>query len=240
MGQKYSKVYTITTNFLDRYDDLTPASILDLLQDVSGRQAVDIGAGFADMSTNNLYWVIVRNEVKIFNQPPYLEDLTIITYPLPPTRFYFDREYEIRGKNNELYPVGRSRWLIIDAKERKMQPSSVYQYPPNAIVEKEHFLENFPSLTTVENSSDTVLTHKVLAHEIDHNLHYNNTRYAELIYDLLLPKQKDSIESFLVYYHHEVKEDEEIQLKKEVDGKLVRISGYNKETLIFNAQVQLR
>lgn len=237
---KFSKIYSITTNFLDRFDDLTPYAILDLFQDISGRHSEEMSAVYEEMKNKSLIWVIARNEVKIFKEPPYLEDLRVITYPIVPTRFYFDREYEIRDKDDNLLVVGRSRWLIVDSVSRTMQPSSLYNYPKDVLNNKEHFIDNFPSLEAVKITNPTILSHKVLPHEIDHNHHYNNTRYAELIYDAVGKKKSNEVERFLVYYLHEVKEGETIDLKEEKYDCFTSYSGYVGDALIFNAQVHFK
>ncbi|MDR0934772.1 MAG: hypothetical protein LBM03_00485 [Erysipelotrichaceae bacterium] len=236
--RQYSKTYVITTNFLDRFDDLSPMGVLDLCQDIAGRHAELLGCGFEAMVNKNLYWVVARNEVNYLREVPYGEDLTLITWPLKPSRFFFDRDYEIRDKNNNVLITVRSRWLLIDTINRKMQPSSSYDYPFESI-DKNLYDYDFPSLKAVE-SETSALVHKVTPSEVDHNLHFNNSRYAELVYNVLSLKDKNSIKSFLIYYHSEVKMDEEIRLVKNITDNKVSISGYKGDILSFNALVELK
>ncbi len=236
----YTKTYTITTNNLDRYDDLTPMAMLDLFQDIAGRHAYQIEAGFDDMIKLGLIWVIARHEVNIIKSAPFGEDLTLTTWPLQPSRFYFDRVYEMKDEGGELVAYGRSRWLLIDIDKRRMQPSRVYHYPLTNFLEQSYFKEEFPRLVSVGINHHPCLRHVVRASEIDHNGHFNNARYAELIYNALEPKHKNSITRFLIYYHHEARIGETIDLYLENHDKQVSLSGYKGETLIFTSMIELR
>jgi hypothetical protein len=64
------KNYTITTNQIDAYDDLSMVGVLDVFQDIAGRHAYLIKAGFNDMLDLGFYWVIARNQVKIIKTHP--------------------------------------------------------------------------------------------------------------------------------------------------------------------------
>ena len=235
--QSYQKTYTITTNYLDRFDDLTPMGILDLFQDIAGRHAYFLGAGYDAMVARDLFWVIARNEVKIIKQPTFGADLKITTWPLAPSRFYFDRMYEVRDESNEVCLIGRSRWLIVDTHERKMKPSTAYRFPLDAYKQENHFSEDFPRLSQVSISEVVALKHEVRASDIDHNQHYNNARYAELIYNALDIKDKNTIESFLIYYISECRLGDLIELYVENENKVFNISGYHGQTLVFNSRI---
>lgn len=237
MNNIFNKTYTITTNYLDRYDDLTPMGLLDLFQDAAGRHAYQLSAGYDDMLALGYYWVIVRNEVEIIKETPFGHDVAITTWPLVPTRFYFDRMYELKDEAGETCVIARSRWLIIDEKHRRMQPSSVYHYPLADFIDRQLFKEDFPSLINVPLSEDIVLSYSVRQSDIDHNLHFNNARYAELVYNALDIKSKNSIKHFYIYYHSECRLGDVIQLVKLAKEDEVYIAGYKEAQLVFTSKV---
>lgn len=234
------KTYTITTNQMDAYDDLSMIGILDVFQDIAGRHAYLIKAGFNDMLDLGLYWVIARNQVKIIKTPPFGHDVTVKTWPLAPTRFYFDRLYELLDENGDICIMGRSRWLIIDKDKRKMQASSMYRYPLTEFVTQNDFDQDFPSIRVVKEKEVAAISHIVLPSEIDHNKHFNNTRYAELIYNVLGIDHKDSISEFLIYYHSECYLGDPIDVYVEIDKKDNYVSGYSKGNLVFTSLVTKR
>lgn len=236
----YQKTYTITTNYLDRFDDLSLTGMLDLFQDIAGRHAYLLKAGFLDMKKQDLIWVIARNHVKVIKEIPFGEDLIVKTWPLVPTRFYFDRIYQLLDQNGELLASARSRWLLVDSKTRKMAPSSRYNYPLTSFANSNPFKEDFPSILAIDESIAPIFEHRVLASEIDHNEHFNNTRYAELVYNSIRPKRKNSIEEFMLYYHSEVKLNETISVRKLVEDNVITITGTSNNTLAFSARVVMR
>lgn len=240
MEKRYQKTYTITTNYLDRFDDLSPKGALDLFQDIAARHAETLGAGFDEMIKKDLMWVIARNHLKYISPLPYGEDVVLETWPLRPTRFYFDRIYRLKSLSGNLIALGRSRWLIVDRVTRKMQSSSVYSYPLAQCEEDNPFLEDFPTLTKVEPNNSPVLKHEVLRSDIDHNEHFNNTRYADLVYNSLELDQKNGILELYLYYYHELRLGEVLRLFKKQEGKNVDLSAYKEDTLVFQAHVVLR
>lgn len=235
-----TKTYTITTNYLNQFDDLSPMGILDLFQDIAGRHAAILNAGFEAMKEKGYYWVIVRNEVRIIKEVPPSHNVEVTTWPLMPTRFYFDRLYELRDENGEVCIEGRSRWLIVDRASKRMQPSSVYSYPLSVYESRNMFTSDFVSITPTSLNSGVLYSYTVRPSDLDHNLHFNNARYAELVYNALDIKSKNSIESFLIYYHNECRLGDVIDIVRVVNAHEVIVTGYYQATLVFTSKVIMR
>jgi len=238
--QTYTKTYTTTTNYYDKFEDLTPMAILDLFQNLAGRHAYLLNAGFNHMASLGAIWVIARNEVQIRKQVAFASDLTIKTWPLIPTRFYFDRIYELSDLSGDLCIVARSRWLLVDINNRRMLPSNVYKYPLTSFNNANYFSDDFPRLEQVERSEQKVLSHTVRNSEIDTNGHFNNARYAELIYNALNVENKNSIASFLIYYLSECRLGDTIDLYVKNKDNIYQVSGYLNEIVVFNSKIVKR
>lgn len=232
----YTKIYTITTNYLDRFDTLSPKGILDLFQDIASRHAAKLNADFDDMVRLGLIWVIARNHIKIINAMPYGEDVIVETWPLPPTRFYYDRMYQIKSLTGDVLVKGRSRWLLVDLITRRMAGTNRYTYPLESYYEVNLFDEDYPSLPQLDKK-DVFLTHKVLLSEIDHNEHFNNSRYAEVVYNSIEPSVLNEIDELYIYYHAEVKLNDTISLNKTIQDKDTYLSGYVDDALAFSSLV---
>lgn len=235
----YTKIYTITTNYLDRFDTLSPKGILDLFQDIASRHAAMLNADYSDMMKLGLMWVIARNHIKIVKDMPYGGDVIVETWPLKPSHFYYDRMYLIKTLGGDTLVKGRSRWILMNHQTRRMESSLRYTYPQDDYLNVDLFDDDYPIIAKLQRDKPS-FTHQVLLSELDHNMHFNNSRYAEVVYNILGQKEKSAIEDMYLYYHSEVKLDDVIVLQANVIGNYTYISGYVGETLVFSSLVILR
>ena len=66
---KYSTRITLYNSYFDINDRLTPKSILSVFQDVASIHAEEIGVGYEEMVSKNLYWVLSRIKFDIIKMP---------------------------------------------------------------------------------------------------------------------------------------------------------------------------
>lgn len=176
--------FFVHTKDVDYNDIIKPTAILDMFQDIAGLHAEDLGLGYQELKSKGLAWIILYQHYYAMNNPPYLDVVSLETWPKPKHRLEFEREYLLKDKNNIALIKGISNWVIIDLNSRNLVRS-----------DKIDFNGEYYSFTNYDNKCKRKLNldssliseykeYRVRLDDLDHNLHMNNTRYINCIQNL--------------------------------------------------------
>jgi acyl-ACP thioesterase len=203
MNESFEKEFYLRTADFDCRMDLQPASILDLFQDVAGEHARLLGIGRDAMLEKQLIWVIVKVRYRILSMPKQFDRVRVKTWPLPPRRSLFQREYKIMAEDGTPLVLGSSEWVVIHAERRRLMPIGDVYPLKDGFLEERNFEDGFMRLTDFsgEGISRTILP---LFSELDVNGHVNNTKYANYIMDTVNPREDEHVAEFQIEYHREV------------------------------------
>ena len=199
--KQYSESAILSATQFDTHGNVLPAVVLDLFQKVAGHHAEALGVGFEAMLAKNLLWVVTQIKYEVQNAPKPSQPLTVTTWPLPPTRLGFDREYQITDEAGEVLIQGTSKWMQIDALERKLVPGTNV-YPLTEYRTDKNFEEKIRRIRDFEAASEVC---RIVPDEstIDVNDHVNNAEYAAFAYQAL-QDLGGTIHSFQIDFLHEV------------------------------------
>ena len=211
MNESFEKEFYLRTADFDCRMDLQPASILDLFQDVAGEHARLLGIGRDAMLEKQLIWVIVKVRYRILSMPKQFDRVRVKTWPLPPRRSLFQREYKIMAEDGTPLVLGSSEWVVIHAERRRLMPIGDVYPLKDGFLEERNFEDGFVRLSDFsgEGTSRTILP---LFSELDVNGHVNNTKYANYIMDTVNPDEGEHIAEFGIEYHREVQPDHPLTL----------------------------
>ena len=211
MNESFEKEFYLRTADFDCRMDLQPASILDLFQDVAGEHARLLGIGRDVMLEKQLIWVIVKVRYRILSMPKQFDRVRVKTWPLPPRRSLFQREYKIMAEDGTPLVLGSSEWVVIHAERRRLMPIGDVYPLKDGFLEERNFEDGFVRLSDFsgEGTSRTILP---LFSELDVNGHVNNTKYANYIMDTVNPDEGEHIAEFGIEYHREVQPDHPLTL----------------------------
>ncbi|MDY6430121.1 MAG: thioesterase [Bacilli bacterium] len=233
----YEENYFIDSNDVNPDLTLKIPSLFKILQDLGMRGSTYNGYGKEATIDKGLLWVYTRMEVKIEKLPSYLSNVKGVTYPGPIFGCFFPRHYQILDEEGNVLIKASSINVLMDAKNR-----TVCFNPP--IIGKDGISKEgeLPRPGKVVIDDDHILgVHKVKFSEIDLNGHLNNTRYIETILNL-----KDSsfystheITRILINYDKEIKENEEIVLKGNIDND-IKVQGFVNEMSCFKAIIETK
>ncbi len=173
----------IHTKDVDWKDQITPASIFDLFQDIAGLHAGEIGVGYPYMKDHDMAWVVLYQQYEILKMPPYLEDVLLITWPKPKGKLEFEREYEMRSLEGELLVRGISNWVVIGLEKRNLIRADRVEFNGEYVLTTS-FPEKQPRKLSLDDSKcSEFFTHRVNYGDLDHNGHMNNASYLKVIFD---------------------------------------------------------
>lgn len=179
INEPFSKQYSITQNQLDEYDQLSIHGILDLFQDIAGRHAEKDGLGYKSSNESGVNWILARTRFEVLLPWEYLSDVTVKTWPHTPERFEVERDYRIIDDKRRLLIKGSSIWVLIDNNTHSLARTNRLYHDDDVFPTDKNFEERLSSLRIDDESLDKQYDFVVTRHQLDHNLHMNNSRYGE-------------------------------------------------------------
>ena len=84
-------------------------------------------------------------------------------------------------------------------------------------------------------------THTVVLSELDFNGHLNNTRYADILFDVLPPDTAARMNGFSITFTHEARHGDRLAMSRaRIDEHQWIVAAQNGEQFCFAAQVRLK
>ena len=239
MNESFEKEFYLRTADFDCRMDLQPASVLDLFQDVAGEHARVLGIGRDAMLENQLIWVIVKVRYRILSMPKQFDRVRVKTWPLPPRRSLFQREYKIMAEDGTPLVLGSSEWVVIHAERRRLMPIGDVYPLKDGFLEERNFEDGFPRLSDFEGEGAPCAILPRFS-ELDVNGHVNNTKYANYVMDIVNPSDEEHISEFMIEYHREVQPNHPLTLSSMRTNGSIDIKGIDPDgARMFTARIVL-
>ena len=165
----------------DFKDELKISAALAYFEEVACSSADELGFGYSYVKPRGYAFVLSGLCVEFLRPLTLGEEMLVNTWPLPPSYVVFGREYEICSVAGERLVGVSSRWCLIDVATGKIAQSKVIDNQDYSRYNTDRALENvqwkLPTFTCEEGTPRFSIT--IANSEYDHNLHVNNTRYAD-------------------------------------------------------------
>ncbi|MCL2860857.1 MAG: thioesterase [Firmicutes bacterium] len=240
---KYSFPCTIRNSDLDFGLKIKPSAVLDIFQEAATLHASSVGMTHENMRDKGLFWVLSRIAFKIITHPKRFETLLVETWPLMPQGVSTRREYVVRNKKGEIMIKGSARWVLIDMNTMKIARLKLDDFATlfGSFGDGEGLEGGAIQVRAVATSSKNK-TRKLEStySDLDVNMHVNNIRYAEYLYDALGEYEiRQGIQSLHINYLSELSAKKEVILKIERTNNLVIVEGTSGINIVFRAQIEL-
>ena len=238
------ELYEHKNDFIIKYcdsdfkDEMKLSVALALMEEVACSSADELGFGYAFVKPRG-YAFMVSNICMEFIKPISLGDKTQVkTWPLIPTRATFGREYQFL-LNGEVAINASSRWCLIDINEGKILPSKAIDNQDYTTYNSTRVMENvvwkIPSFSIEEGELRFEMV--VANSEYDHNMHVNNTRYADYCLNCFTIAELSAkkLKKFSITYAKQCKEGDKLYFYRkplEDGGFLVQGFNQNQETVV--------
>ena len=235
---KYMKQYVHEKEFLIKYcdvdfkDELKVSATLAYLEEVACSSADELGFGYAFVKPRG-YAFMVSNLCCRFIKPVRLgEKARFKTWPTPPSRVIFGREYQILSQAGEVLVNASSRWCLVDMQTGKLLQSKVIDNQDYETYNKNKVLEGvcwgIPSFKAEDGELKYSMT--VANAEYDHNMHVNNTRYADYCLNCFSIAELSELrlKEFCISYVKQCKEGDKLYFyRKEMGNGEYLTQGFN-------------
>lgn len=207
--------YIVAPQTVDFKQEITLASLVDLLLTTAGKNADDNGFGIRHLQKMNCTWVLSRLAVEMTSVPKQYETLHIETWIEDVFRLNTTRNFRIKNSKNEVIGKAVSLWVMINFQSRRpIELDTLGDIQQNA----EHVTIDILPPAKIENAIGTTEnSFSVKYSDIDINQHVNTVRYLQWMSDCfsLDFHQKYKLKRFDVNFMAEIVYDEKVDVVKE-------------------------
>ena len=167
--------HTVSITEAGANNQLRPAVLLNLLQDIAAEHASRIGIGVEDIGKKGCTWCEAKYQIKIKRYPQWREALTMRSWLSGQQKLLALRDFQIVDSDDNIIISASSGWLVIDIEAKKpRRPDRSLGDVPHS--EKRALETTFDSLPDVEQQ-DIEKTFEPMFSQIDQNNHVNSTTY---------------------------------------------------------------
>ena len=219
---------------VDFKDEIKPSSVLSYLEEVACSSADELGFGYAYVKPRG-YAFMVTNIRCDFIQPIRLgNEITVKTWPTIPSHVVFGREYQMLSQTGETLLNASSRWCLVDVKNGKLLQSKVIDNQDYSTYNTSKAIQEvkwkIPTFCPEECELKFAL--KIANSEYDHNMHVNNTRYADYCFNCFSVAElaEKKLKRFSITYVKQCRENETLRFylkRAEDEGYLAH--GFNEQ-----------
>ncbi len=239
MNKHQQKFYLRTSEF-DLKSRQHPSSVLDLFQEVAGCHANKLGCGFDEMIKKDLLWMVSRIKYTVLEDTAPRTNVRVNTWPLPPARVIFQREYVITDENDKPLIIGSSEWVPVDCNTRRFGAAKdVYPYELEFLTNK-NYEGRLPRLHDFETEGESYTVTPGFS-TIDTNGHVNNTKYANFVLNSIGLEDNEVISDFQIDYHKEVQCGQPLTVFAKKEDNLILAKGVDENgDKMFLCQIELK
>lgn len=216
--------YFLRTSDFDCCGRLKPSSLLEIFQDVAGEHAGLLGCGYKNLAPRGLMWVVLRTKYQLFGSCAMYDTVRVKTWPCPPTRVGYRREYVISAMDGSIIAKGSSEWALVDGKTRRFV-GDAKAYPEDIEHCTELCFEGRMERLRPFEDGEELLTIKPGYTCIDVNGHVNNTVYADFALDAAADRLPQGADSFQIDFRHELRAGSTVYLSVMQEDERLLICG---------------
>lgn len=213
----YRKNFLIDEQVCDCFGRLKPSAILYYVQEMAGEQVNGMALAPSPES-KGLIWVITRHRVQISRLPNKAETIRLETWPMPTTRVAYPRSVVAYDENDRELFRSVSLWVLVNRDSRTMVlPEKSGVLIPGIVRGNE-----LPSPRGLIPPLCTACAERqVRFGDLDTNMHMNNCRYLEWVYDLLPASfhREHRLLDATLCYPAEAREGDVLHIRWELDAE---------------------
>lgn len=226
---------------IGKNNTLKNRAILEMFENIGAYHSDQAGYGARDTKDTKVTWILLDWKIEVIKRPVYGQKLEIHTWGRKMVKFYSYRDFEMFDEQGDLCVIGTSKWVLIDAVNRKMTrigEEILQKYQP----EKKHvFLEEELDKLREPNSYSSSIIYEVNRKDIDINGHMHNLYYLDLAYEALPEEvyEQRPFNHVRITYKREIKLGEKVVCKYAQEEKKHKVVIWNEEEKVIHAIIQL-
>ncbi|MEG1556302.1 MAG: thioesterase [Bacteroidales bacterium] len=181
---KFEKKIKIPSYLVDNQLNLTPTSLLSLMQEVAGEHSNLYNIGWYFLSQYHMFWALIKLHIKIERMPIWNEEILCTTWEKTHDFIIQPRDYEIFDSEGKLLIAATSSWVILDQEHGKPQKIDHFRNIMREQQDIHAIVEKAPKINKIDLPEKERCVFKPVLHsDLDMNDHVNNTKYAQWLVD---------------------------------------------------------
>ena len=234
---QFNRTFTVQYRDVDFNERIKISSLLALMGDAAGASADELGFGSSYVKPKGYTFMIANTYLECEKPIKVGQTVCLKTWPLPPSRAIFNREYIFLDEQETPLVKATSRWCLVDVENGKIIPSKAIENQDYSTYNTQKVVENvqwkIPAFSLDEGECKFTLT--ISNSEYDYNMHVNNTRYADYCLNCFSVAQLQawSIKKFAISYVKQCHEGDVLRFyRKRLDDKSYLVQGVNEQNEI--------
>ena len=175
----HRETYTVRTYEIDHQKRMTVPALVRLMQEAAMQHVLELKLSVWDLEAERIAWVLMRMQLDVKRLPRLEETITIKTCPTGLERILTYRNFWIFDAAGELIAEAVTHWVLMDTETRRLRaiPEWVIERFSQLIPAQYDGLKPSRHKMPVPERTDYERTFHVRWHDLDFNLHLNNTYY---------------------------------------------------------------
>ena len=179
MDAIYTAEQECKASMCDNTGFLSIPAMLDLLMDAATTHAIQMGCGFPQLATRNLFWLTVKTKAIIASLPRMGETFTIRSWPEAPDKMRCNRSYEL-SQDGRVLVRAKTEWAILNTATGGLAPIAEV-YPQGLTFPDPACPEPFVRIADTFGDIAPFATYTVRSTDIDVGHHMNNVAYSRAV-----------------------------------------------------------
>ncbi len=219
-AKTYTEKFTVYRHDGDHLGNVKPGALLRYAQQIATEHAEAVGLTEEVYNATRTAFVLAKLVLHIDRMPRVDEELTLVTQPECCKRAVNKRITHFYDAAGEKVAVIDSRWVLIDIDKRIILRKHPEQFA-------DHWAEDVPFTLSMKMTKAAPKACEVVGELVasysrcDMNGHLNNTRYADILCDVL-PWQvweQGTVQDLMIFYHREILRGESFTLNRAQTGE---------------------
>lgn len=230
--QPYEHIRTFDVGFcdVDFKDELKPSAALALFEEVACSSAEELGFGYSFCKPLGYAFMVSEIRVEFLRAVRLGEKICLKTWPTPPSYVVFGREYRIEDAFGETIANATSRWCMADIKSGKILSSKLLPGQDYSTYNTSRALVADGKIARFQESEGRLAFSMTVANaEYDHNMHVNNTRYADYCFNCFSVAElsERKLKGFALSYVKQCHEGEVLRFYRKDEAEKTLVCGFN-------------
>ena len=174
--------FKITSADTDMFMRVRLGAVVNLLIQSAINSAESLGFGFKGLRKQQLYWVLSRMTVEIYQPLTWNQEVVVETWPKTLEGLLYMRDYIVRDKAQNIIARATSGWLAIDTETKKPKILDAIESEIFVYLKEKHALQESPEKLPSSANGDAFDVHSRYF-DFDLNRHVTSTRYIDWMMD---------------------------------------------------------
>lgn len=243
MAYEHIREFTVKYCDVDFKDELKLSAAFSYFEEVASSSADELGFGYSYLKPRGYAFMVAGLSCELIVPVTLGECVHVKTWPTPPTRVVFGREYQLSSCDGQIKANASARWCLIDVKDGKILSA-------NAIDNQDYSTYNTSKTLSVARWKNPVFKKedgelkfslRIANSEYDHNMHVNNIHYVDYCLNCFSVAElsEKKLKKFTIAYMKQCREGDVLQFYRQNLGERnYCVQGFNeKDEVVTQAQI---